>query len=117
MAKVLVVDDEKFICEEFRDLMAEDGHDVDIAFNGQEALKKVAERDYHVIFLDVLLPRMEGRQIFEEIKKIKKVPVVFMSGYLPPNKEKEALSLGALACLKKPLDLEQVKKIIDDASR
>lgn len=115
MAKLLVVDDEKVICEEFRDLMEEDGHQVDTAFNGPEAIRKVSEKEYDLIFLDVLLPRMEGRQIFEEMRKIRQVSVVFMSGYLPPNKEKEALSLGALACLKKPLDLELVKQLIQKA--
>jgi len=115
MAKILVVDDEKFICEEFRDLLEEDGHEVEIALNGADALRKVAEKPYDLVFLDVLLPRMEGRQVFEEMRKFSKVPVVFMSGYLPPNKEKEALNLGALACLKKPLDLDHVKKLIETA--
>ncbi len=113
MARILIIDDEKRICEEFRDLLEEDDHQVDIATNGPDAFCIVREKAFDVIFLDVLLPRMEGRQIFEELRKInEKVPVVFMSGYLPPNKEKEALELGAKACLRKPLDLEQIKKII-----
>lgn len=113
MACILIIDDEKAICEEFRGLLEDDGHQVDIATSGQEAFRIVREKAFDLIFLDVLLPRMEGRQIFEELRKINdKVSVVFMSGYLPPNKEKEALELGAKACLRKPLDLEQVKKLI-----
>lgn len=113
MAKVLIVDDERVIREEFTLILKEFGHEVDTARGGREALDKIRDNDYNVVFLDVLMPQMEGRQVFEEIKKIKSVPVAFMSGYLPANKEKEALNLGAIACLSKPLDLEKVKKLIE----
>lgn len=112
MAKILIVDDEKMICEEFRDLLAEENHEVDIALDGEEALKKVRGGEYDLVFLDVLMPRLEGRQVFEEIKKISRVPVAIMSGYMPPNKEKEVLTLGAVACLKKPLDLARVRSLV-----
>ena len=65
-----------------------------------------------MIFLDVLMPRMEGREVFERIKKITKVPVAIMSGYLPPNKEKDILALGAVACFRKPLDLARIRSLI-----
>ena len=113
MAKILIVDDERQICEEFRDLLHEEGHDVETAFNGQDALQKVGNASFDLVFLDVLMPRMEGREVFEKIKKICDVPVAIMSGYIPPNKEKEVLALGAVACLKKPLDLGRVRSLID----
>ena len=113
MAKILIVDDEKEICEEFRDILQEDGHDVDVALNGIDGLAKIEQTPFDLIFLDVLMPRMEGREVFEKIKKIRNVPVAIMSGYIPPFKEKEILDLGAVACFKKPLDLGQVKKLIE----
>ncbi len=112
MAKILIVDDEKMICEEFRDILQEDNHEVDIALRGEEAIKMVEEKQYDLVFLDVLMPRMEGRQIFEEIKKVSQVPVAIMSGYMPPNKEREVLALGAIACLKKPLDLNRIRSLL-----
>ncbi len=112
MAKILVVDDEKMICEEFSTLLQEENHEVDTALGGEEALRKVQDKEYDLVFLDVLMPRMEGREVFERIKKISKVPVVIMSGYMPPNKEKEVLALGAIACLKKPLDLGRIRGIV-----
>ena len=112
MAKILIVDDEKMICEEFRDILEEDSHQVDIALGGSEALQKVKENQYDLVFLDVLMPHMEGREVFEQIKKISKVAVAVMSGYIPHNKEKEILSLGAVACFSKPLDLERVRNFI-----
>ncbi len=112
MAKILIVDDEKLICEEFRDILQEDGHDVDVAFGGHEALEKIQQNQYALVFLDVLMPRMEGREVFERIKKIGPVPVAIMSGYMPPNKEREVLASGAIACLRKPLDLARVRGLV-----
>lgn len=112
MAKILIVDDEKEICEEFKDILQEEGHDVDVALNGADGLQKIEQITFDLVFLDVLMPRMEGREVFERIKRICNVPVAIMSGYIPPNKEKEVLALGAIACLKKPLDLARVRSII-----
>lgn len=112
MAKVLIVDDEREICEEFRDILIEEGHEAEFATSGEEAIHKVQETTYDLVFLDVLMPRMEGRQVFDEIQKIRKIPVAIMSGYMPPNKEKEVMSLGAIACLRKPLELARIKSLL-----
>ena len=119
MAKILMVDDEKSICEEFKFLFEDEGHTVEVAHNGREGLEKVQENEatpYDLIFLDVLMPRMEGREAFEKIKQVCSTPVVIMSGFLPEHKEKEVLDLGAIACLKKPLDLAKVTEIVDSLS-
>ena len=113
MAKILIVDDEIGICEEFKNVLEEDNHQVDIALNGQQALRQVEENSYNIVFLDILMPKMEGREVFQEIKAIRpSLPVVVMSGYLPANKEQDLLTRGALACLKKPLDLEHIQNLI-----
>lgn len=112
--KILVVDDEPMICEEFRDILQDEGNDVDTALGGLEALQKIRDHQYDLVFLDVLMPKMEGREAFEEIKKINKtLPVAIMSGYIPPNKEREILASGAVAVFKKPLDLERVRSLVN----
>lgn len=115
MARVLVIDDEVGICEEFSEVLHGENHEVDTALNGIEGLEKIRAQEYDIIFLDVLMPRMEGREALEEIKKISPTPVVIMSGYLPSHKEKEILHAGAFASLKKPLDLSQVFGLIEKA--
>ena len=112
MAKILIVDDEKTVCDEFREILQEENHQVDVATNGKDAIQKVQETEFDLVFLDVLMPRMEGREVFEEIKKVSRVSVAIMSGFLPPHKEKEILALGAVGCFKKPLDLKKVKDLI-----
>ena len=113
MAKVLIVDDEVDLCEEFAKLLAEDQHEVDIAENGFVALEKFARNTYDVIFLDVLMPRMEGREVLEAIRKKSQTPVAIISAYISSDKEKEALRLGAVACFHKPFDMNVIKKLID----
>jgi len=112
MAKILIVDDEIGICEEFRDVLEEDNHKVDFATNGQEAIRKIQEQEFDLVFLDVLMPRMEGREVLEEVKKISRVPVAIISGYMPPNKEKDVMALGAVACFKKPLELKKIRDLV-----
>lgn len=115
MAKILIIDDEKGVCEEFSELLRDEHHEVDTALNGAEGLEKARTAGYDLIFLDVLMPKMEGREALELIKKACQTPVVIMSGYLPSHKEKEIIQAGALACLKKPLDLSQVYGLIEKA--
>ena len=113
MAKILIVDDEYDLCEAFARYFSEDGHGVDVAGNGMVALEKSSKNTYDIIFLDVLMPRMEGREVLEAIRKKSKTPVVIISGYLSPDKEKEALRLGAVACFHKPFDMKSIKKLVD----
>lgn len=115
MARILIIDDEAGVCEEFGGILRDEGHEVDTALNGDEGLKKVQAGGYDLIFLDVLMPRMEGSEALNRIKGMTQTPVVIMSGYLPPHKEKEIIRAGALACLKKPLDLPYVFELIDKA--
>ncbi|MBI2166768.1 MAG: response regulator [Candidatus Omnitrophica bacterium] len=115
MAKILIIDDEKGVCEEFSGLLRDESHQVDTALSGREGIEKAQGQSYDVIFLDVLMPKMEGREALAEIKKVSKSPVVIMSGYLPTHKEKEIIQAGAFASLKKPLDLKQVYSLIQKA--
>ena len=115
MAKILIIDDERGVCEELSEILRDEHHDVDSAMNAVEGLEKLKTNTYDLIFLDVLMPKMEGREALDQIKKISSTPVVIMSGYLPSHKEKEVIKAGAMASLKKPLDLSQVFGLIEKA--
>jgi len=116
MAKILIIDDEKGVCEEFSAILREERHEADTALSASEGFEKIKKTKYDLIFLDVLMPKIEGREALEEIKKIAPgMPVVIMSGYLPPYQEKEILRSGAIASLKKPFDLKHVFQVIENA--
>ena len=112
MAKLLMIDDEKEICEEFKETLEQEGFEVDVATKGKDGLQKIRENLYNLVLLDETMPGMEGDKVFEYLREFSKVPVVFISGFLTPTKERKVMSMGAVACLRKPLDLAQVKSLI-----
>ncbi len=113
MARLLIIDDEKMICEEFCETLADLGHNADYALSGADALLKIEKNPYALVFLDLSMPRMNGTDVFKRIREQYKVPVTFMTGFMSPATEKEVLSLGALRCLRKPVHLSEIVEMID----
>ena len=68
MAKILVVDDEKLIVKGLRFSLMQDGYQVDTAYDGEEALAKAKGNDYDIILLDVMLPKMDGFEVCQQIR-------------------------------------------------
>jgi DNA-binding NtrC family response regulator len=112
VAKILIVDDEISICEGFQDILSDEGHEVDAAKNVEDAIEKFKVGNYDLVFLDCIMPRMHGQQVFEAMSHIRQVPVIMMSGYLSSSTEQEFLAAGICACLPKPLDFDKVKEMI-----
>jgi DNA-binding response OmpR family regulator len=112
MVKLLIVDDEKAICEEFKETLEQEGYEVDVATKGEDGLQKIRQNCYSLVLLDESMPGMEGDKFFEYLRKFSKVPVAFLSGFLTPTKEKKVMSMGAVKCLRKPVELDQVKALI-----
>lgn len=113
MARLLIIDDEKMICQEFCETMNEMGHQTDFALSGDEALRKIESTPYQLVFLDLSMPRMNGADVYKKILEVRRVPVTFMTGFMSPATEKEMMSMGALRCLRKPVDLSEVVHLID----
>ena len=105
------------ICEEFRETLEQEGHQVDCAFNGKEGLRKIQANHYNLVFLDSSMPVMDGKKVLAKIRDFSPVPVALISGFMPESQEKEILHLGAMVCLRKPLDLDRVKSLIHTVSR
>ena len=112
MVKLLMIDDEKVICEEFKETLEQEGCEVDIATKGEDGLRMIRRNLYNLVLLDESMPGMEGDKIFEYLREFSKVPVAFVSGFLTPTKEKKVMSMGAVKCLRKPLELGEVKSLI-----
>jgi DNA-binding response OmpR family regulator len=113
----LIVDDEKMICEEFRETLEHEGYHVDCALSGKDGLQKIQDNHYNLVFLDSSMPVMDGKKVLEKIRNFSRVPVALITGFLPESQEKEILHLGAMVCLRKPLDLDRVKSLIHTVSR
>jgi two-component system response regulator (stage 0 sporulation protein F) len=110
---ILVVDDKagvrRLICEALLD----DGYLVEQASNGAEAIRKVKQKKYGVILLDVKMPGMNGMETLNEIRKIdRNVPVVMMTAYGELEIMEEAQNKGVKHQISKPFDLNELRALV-----
>ena len=109
MAKVLVIDDEKSIRNTLKDVLEYEKNNVDLADNGIDALKKVSENTYDLIFSDIKMPEMDGIEVLQKIKEINdEVPVVMISGHGNIETAVECIKKGAFDFIEKPIDLNRL---------
>lgn len=113
--KILIVDDEKELRETFSDLLEMEGYKTSIAENGYEAIDKVKNEIFDLIFLDIKMPGISGIETFYKIKEISpSIPVFFITAYAKEPAVEKAIEDGACGCLIKPLDLQKIFNIIED---
>lgn len=112
--KILVIDDEEDICRMFVKCLSLGGHVVAYALTGRQGINKMKKEHFHVVFLNVVMPRMMGLEVLERIKKISpKSKVIVMTGQMI---EKKQLSLskkkGASGFLQKPFSIDEIERAI-----
>lgn len=77
--RVLVVDDEKLIVKGIRFSLEQEGMEVDCAYDGEEAVQKAKENEYDIILLDVMLPKLDGFEVCQQIREFSSVPVIMLT--------------------------------------
>lgn len=111
--RVLVVDDDPEVGKLFRRVLANRSQTVTTAHDGYEALERINEGQYDLIFLDVKLPGMDGVETLEKIKQISPDSiVVMMSGYSVEEEINRAIDMGAQDFIPKPFeDMDHIMTI------
>jgi len=115
MAKgtILIVDDEPIVREALRDWLVDAEYDVTTAETGEEALEIFGRQDFDLVILDVRLPGKTGIRVLEEIKEAKpSTKAIVITAYASPELRTEALRLGALHYLAKPIAPDQLEQRI-----
>ncbi len=107
--KVLVVDDEKLIVKGIRFSLEQDGMEVDCAFDGEEALRLAEENAYDIILLDVMLPKMTGFEVCQQIRGFSNVPIVMLTAKGDDMDKILGLDYGADDYITKPFNILEVK--------
>jgi len=111
---VLVVDDDHDFAESLADMLEMRGHNVEIAFRGEDAVKIFTERDFDITFMDVRLPGKNGVESFLDIRKIKEnARVVMMTGYSVEQLLDHAVQNGVWGVIHKPLNMAKVIEMLD----
>ena len=107
--KVLVVDDEKLIVKGIRFSLEQDGMEVDCAYDGEEALKKAKGKEYDIILMDVMLPKLTGFEVCQQIREFSNVPVVMLTAKGEDMDKILGLEYGADDYITKPFNILEVK--------
>lgn len=107
--RVLVVDDEKLIVKGIRFSLEQDGMEVDCAYDGEEALQKAKEKEYDIILLDVMLPKLTGFEVCQQIRDFSNVPVVMLTAKGEDMDKILGLEYGADDYIAKPFNILEVK--------
>ena len=116
--RILVVDDEEGIRNTLRQILEDEGYDVEEAETGESALGLLESRDYEVVLLDVWLPGIDGLQVLERLKVGGHTSeVLVISGHGTVETAVKACKLGAFDFIEKPLSLERVVLTVANALR
>ena len=107
--KVLVVDDEKMIVKGVRFSLIQDQYEVDCAYDGEEALELVKKNSYDIILLDVMLPRLSGFEVLQQIREFSAVPVIMLTAKGDDMDKILGLDYGADDYITKPFNILEVK--------
>lgn len=108
MTRILVVDDEKNICELLGLYLRKDNYEVDFAYDGNMALEKFKTFEPDMVLLDIMLPSMDGWEVCREIRKTSSVPIIMISAKGETFDKVLGLELGADDYVTKPFDTKEV---------
>ena len=107
--RVLVVDDEKLIVKGIRFSLEQDGMEVDCAYDGEEALELAQRNHYDMILLDIMLPKMTGFEVCQQIRGFSNVPIVMLTAKGDDMDKILGLDYGADDYITQPFNILEVK--------
>lgn len=108
-SKVLVVDDEKMIVKGIKFSLIQDYSVVDCAYDGEEALNMAKNNDYDIILLDIMLPKMNGLEVCQQIREFSNVPIIMLTAKGDDMDKIMGLEYGADDYITKPFNILEVK--------
>jgi CheY-like chemotaxis protein len=115
--KILVVDDDRDHADALAELLVLEGHDVEAAYSGADAVAAFKRTDFDLAFMDVMMPNMNGVESFLEIKRNKpNAQVIMMTGFSVDELLKQATENGAIAALQKPLSPKSILEALDNVA-
>jgi DNA-binding NtrC family response regulator len=116
--RVLVVDDDRAICEYMETFLAQDGFEVKSLQNPEKAADEVKAGGYHLVVLDLMMPGMDGVEVLRRIRKIDTdVAVVIFTGYPSLETAVQSMKLDAVDYLKKPFNPDEFRAVVDRVMR
>jgi DNA-binding response OmpR family regulator len=105
---LLLVDDDRELCEMMREFFEQNGHTLDCVCNGPEGLKRAVEQPYDLVILDVMLPGLNGFTLLNQLRRRREIPVIMLTARTAPQDRVQGLEAGADDYLPKPFDPDEL---------
>ncbi|MGX8703275.1 MAG: response regulator transcription factor [bacterium] len=107
--KILVVDDEKLIVKGIRFSLEQDGYEVTCAYDGEEALEDAKQTEFDIILLDLMLPKLSGLDVCQQIREFSSVPIIMLTAKGEDMDKIMGLEYGADDYITKPFNILELK--------
>ena len=115
--KILIIDDERSIRNSLKEILADEGYDVEVAENGAQGCAMVEKEKYSVIFCDIKMPEMDGMEVLDRLAEMGvDAAVIMISGHGDIDTAVECIKKGAFDFIQKPLDLNRILITIKNAT-
>lgn len=121
MPVILVVDDNPKMVSLMQEMVQLAGYETEVAYSGLEGLDKVREGMPDLILVDLMMPEIDGWELFHRLREFTTIPIIFVTAYDTPQNEAKAIALGAEGFIGKdltPIQLVQhIKFVLESGSR
>jgi DNA-binding NtrC family response regulator len=115
-ARILVVDDEEIVVRSCLRILEEGDYEAEGMASGEEALRRIEERPYDVVILDIMMPRMDGLEVLRRVKESHPdIDVIMVTGLSQIETAVQSMKLGAFDYLPKPFDPDELKTVVGRA--
>jgi len=110
---ILIVDDERDICDFLSDFLRQEGHEVNTLCDPTKALDDIKHNAYHLIILDIMMPKLSGMDLLGQIRSFDEdVSIVILTGYPSVETAADSIGYGVSAYLKKPFSIDDLRAIL-----
>lgn len=112
MPVILVVDDNPQMATLIQDMVELAGYDTEVAYSGLEGLDKAREGMPDLILVDLMMPELDGWEVYHRLREFSSIPVIFVTAYDTPQNKEKALQMGAEGFIGKDLTPMQLAQHI-----
>jgi len=117
LRKILIVDDNKDFADVFCDILRANNYDAHSCYGGVQAIEQTKDSEFDVMFLDIMMPDMDGVETLKEIKKIQPdATVIMMTGYSVDEMVHKAIEQKATDVIYKPFDIDKVLNMLQNTA-
>lgn len=112
MARILIIDDSNVMRNFLREFLNNEGHDVDVAVDGDDGVRRAMATDYHLIFCDLHMPKRNGLQVYESVHAEKPLASFVFTDSMPDTVSEQLVQSRRFHVLRKPFDLQQIREVM-----